>query len=592
MPKTSMGSLVVTLSASATEFEKVLMGAEKRLTGFAAKAASPINYAGKVGGLLAGSIASPAGIAASAAGAVASAFDPLSSHLFNPEKFNQAMEAVVERTVDLAREARKLDFQPQFLAGLKMAAGRDADAAIAAVKKLERVIGEASAGGDKELEHGQTNKDKLSKWGLDPNALAKMSSEDAFRTVAKRYLELGDHVAQAAMGFDVFGKRAAESGEAIKRFAADTEKYIDKIKELGLYNPNQVRLAEEEEKMKREFAARTAAVDARAFEKYGAAIGEGAQRMKEHGVLQGEFWGGAKQWYAGRMKQAAGFLGVGDSFGELNDDTQSSAIKAARNATGERSPSVAELARNLERKETADDTQKLIEKLEKEAAAAGGAGDAYEVAALKKRSYYDPANDARLDQLVSDKKSNAVNHGIDETIKHLDAEAKAWGQTAQMAKAYEMIAEGADRQKVREFLWKSDRADSQKLVDETRTPLEKFAKESDRLAELRDLGAANGGIDDKTFRRGMAKAFGNLGAGEGDYKLAPSAFRGSAEDVHQLNQQWADRQKSNKTPAQISAEALQAQKDANEKLDRVADAAEATADALKNAPVVAQFPED
>jgi hypothetical protein len=54
MAKTEIGSLSMRLSANATEFEKTLASAEKRMTQFAAKVTSPISTATRIGDLALG----------------------------------------------------------------------------------------------------------------------------------------------------------------------------------------------------------------------------------------------------------------------------------------------------------------------------------------------------------------------------------------------------------------------------------------------------------------------------------------------------------------------------------------------------------
>src|SRR4051794_35836334 len=129
MARVDVATLAVKITASADAFERVLAGAESRLTAFAAKAASPVGYGSRIAGLAAGAISGPVGIAMTAASTVGKLFDPAGAHLLNPEKFAEAMDRSLERTVELAREAKRLDFEPQFLRAIRGVAGPDAAAA-------------------------------------------------------------------------------------------------------------------------------------------------------------------------------------------------------------------------------------------------------------------------------------------------------------------------------------------------------------------------------------------------------------------------------------------------------------------------------
>jgi hypothetical protein len=367
MAKTEVGSLSVRLTASATEFEKVIDGAQRRLVSFAAGAASPITFGSKIATMIGASAGGAGGIVAAAAGSIAKVIDPMSARIFDTEKMQAGMDAVIERTVTLAREAKKLDFTPQFLGAMKMSAGPDADAAITAIKRLERNLGEAVAGGNAESRNGQTSHDKFKRWGMDPVALSKMSSEDAFIAVGKRLSELHDHLAEAAMGFDLLGKSSAESIEAIKNFATDAEKSLGTIKELGLYNPEMVHLSRAAAKMEREHKARVAAYDAKEFGAWGAAKMEGEMKMKERGVFTSEYQQGLKQVKAALDVRNLRALGVDTTMDEMYPTLQSGAVHEARKAAMRPETGLSADQQKLANAKiaTAEAADKLIEKLEK-----------------------------------------------------------------------------------------------------------------------------------------------------------------------------------------------------------------------------------
>ncbi len=592
MSKTSMGSLVVTLSANASAFEKVLEGAEKRLVGFAAKAASPINYISKIGNLGMGNITAPIAVATGAVQTltdmidkVGNAIDPLGARLFNPQEFKAAADNVMQDIAMVAREAKKLDFDPRLVAGMRMAAPHDADAMIAGAKHYESTLGEAVFGGGKQTKDGVSNKSVFEQLGLDPKKLAGMSTQEGFLTTIQAFAGLKDKTAEMGIAMQLAGRGGREGAEGLKNLADHLPQIMAKVDKSGLYTPEKIQMAERFEQRQRDIEFRKKVHDAREMEAWGSAKDEAEETMKNSSITSGDYWD------AKARKNKAEAVGRARRFGSnavLPDEYQSHEIRSLHNdeAIADRAPkpTAEELLQTRAKKEAADASAKLREELDKETTAIYGQTAAEKVAAANRNELTAPEDKAKNLESLHQHDIAKPTHEIDEMTTRLYDQNETWGKTTDYAKIYEATLKGVDAGKIAAVTKELEKQEGLKLKDDTATPMEKFQKEAERLQGLHDKGA----IDDKLYRRGMAKAFKGVDADAGDYKLAPSALKGSAEDVHQINQQYADRQKSNRSPADIAEEALEAQKAIEASNARIA----AAADAMKNAPVVGMFPED
>jgi hypothetical protein len=527
MAKTTIGDLSVRISASATEFEKVLAGAQTSFTKFASKVTSPVGYASKISSIATGAFMGPGGVIAGAAGQVASLIDPINARLFNTEKTNKGMDEALEKITELAHEAKKLDFEPRFLGALKLAAGRDADSVVAAVQKMQRTIGESAAGGSVEMKNGQTNKDKLAKYGLDLDELAGMSSQDALVMVGKRLVELKDHNTEAALSFDALGKGGKNAAEGIKKFAEDTEKYINKLKSLGLYSDKQVHMAEAEAGQKREFKLRETAFNAREWEAWGAARDEGERKMAESGIFSSKHLEGVNQVNAALDVRNMRALGGNITMDEYAPKNQAAAviegrIAAAKEAAG---PNAAEQKIQNAKDAAMVATKTLIDKLDKETAAIYGVSAADEVAAVSKRKYVTEAQKAEIQASLRRHELAKPDKAADEMLLKLTETNDAWGKSVDFAKAYKMALDGVNPSKVAKITEQLERQERLKLEDETRTPLEQMEKRVSELQKLHDTGV----IGDDLFGRGLGKAAKSIMGNAADYRNAPLALKGTAE---------------------------------------------------------------
>jgi outer membrane lipoprotein SlyB len=122
------------------------------------------------------------------------------------ERFNQSLE----RSVELTKEARKLDLKVEQWERIRRIAGDSAQDAAAGIKNLRKELGEARLTGDRK---------NFLALGLDPNKLAGMDPGEQLQTVAKRLMLIQNPSDRAAMSARMFGKSAQDLGPLLSELA-------------------------------------------------------------------------------------------------------------------------------------------------------------------------------------------------------------------------------------------------------------------------------------------------------------------------------------------------------------------------------------
>src|SRR5262245_25003874 len=144
----------------------------------------------------------------------------------------KALTAVIptdqfSQIVDDFKEAQKLGVSPKFLAGLKRAAGGDADAAVAGMKALERVIANV------EISSEDAGKG-LAEFGFDLRKLQALSKEEQFLAIVRAYSALTDETKRTELGTAAFSKKYFEMIPLLEKGAEAIKTAGDEMERFGL----------------------------------------------------------------------------------------------------------------------------------------------------------------------------------------------------------------------------------------------------------------------------------------------------------------------------------------------------------------------
>lgn len=239
----SIGELNVKILADSKQFFNEIGRAEKSLTQFAAKVASPFSFgAGAIGGL-AGLVSAPIGMLTGSIGKFIEQIPGMDEFemFFNPAKYAAAMKEVKEGTYELARAASLLNIDPQFLKALRMTAGPLQDDLMPAMQRLLAFQGEIRKGGEDALSAGGRGaKGIAEKWGFDPQELANLTSEQLLLKFADQLKEVGSQSERVRMAMDVLGKSGAKLTNVFAQGSESIQKWLDLVKEAGVGSPELV----------------------------------------------------------------------------------------------------------------------------------------------------------------------------------------------------------------------------------------------------------------------------------------------------------------------------------------------------------------
>lgn len=516
-------------------------GAQRRLTTFAAKAASPVGYASKIASLTTGMVSGPVGVATAAASTIGGLLDPISAHLIDPHKYQEAMDRSVDRTKDLVREAKRLDFEPQFLRALRMAAGPDAEAVEKGVLKLTRTLGEAKMGGElSELAGNRGAAGKFTRWGLDPDALSKMSNEGVLRAVADRYREIGDRGMQAAMGFDLMGKGASAFHNVLSKGSAGIDTWLTKIKELGVYSGEQIALLDELVKLRKEHDLKVEAAEQNAMGRYGLHQKQMELLRLDNPITSSKYWegvsGGFGNWFNRTFTgEAMPGEGVGGAIAKANVAELNKKLQADLSATARAEQSAADAA------------QVLTEEFEKQAESILGLSDAQKVAQASAMAGQTPEWRKQMAKGLESKERAPILKDLQALNKSLEEQIELWGKTGESAKLYRAELRGLAPELQKEVRDRMGALERLRLGDETKTPLEKFQDEAQKLSDLFE-GLEATDRNKELFGRGLGKLARGIMGNDAGFKMSPAALAGSTEAANIINRGIMEQRGANRDP--------------------------------------------
>jgi hypothetical protein len=228
---TTVGKLAIHLSGNAEGFDRMITNAERRVTGFAAKMASPLTG-------LVGAGASIAGIGGAAFGAFGGPLGALMSMAPGGQlaatslgltHLGESVEHTVERLGHLSSASHKTGLSPEFLRSLQIAAGPAGDDIDKMVVKFERFIGKMRVG-ERDLTSNKTMKEKYGGF-LDIEQLLRSNPENAVRSFIESIKKIDDPILRNTILMEAWGKSGAEAYKVFESNLGDIE---TRVKTLGL----------------------------------------------------------------------------------------------------------------------------------------------------------------------------------------------------------------------------------------------------------------------------------------------------------------------------------------------------------------------
>lgn len=256
MGKTTIGDLVVKVTASADAFDRVMTGAEKRMAKFGASAANPLNKLTSGLGSVAGMISSPVST-------ITAPFEELKSLIGKLPggelsllrsglgDSGRAIDNVLDRYKTMTRESERLGVSPQFFKSLQLAMGSDADMIENVMGKFAKTLSELRAG-------DEGTKRKLANAGIDPEDLNSANDmEDAFRRVAKAIGESSNMTEKHGKALAAFGKSGLAIIPTLSEGTDKLEHWEQRVGEMGLVSPDMARRIKQFRDMKRELKLET-----------------------------------------------------------------------------------------------------------------------------------------------------------------------------------------------------------------------------------------------------------------------------------------------------------------------------------------------
>lgn len=444
MAKYDVATLAVKLVGDAQGFEKMITGAEKRLTGFADKIASPMNMIRGLGGNLMGAITNPMSNILTDAQRLVSAMPGMQQYerLIDPVQQAQAFHEAFERTDRLVREAERLDVSPRFLRAIEQAAEDDAAAVTGALGKFQKSLGELKQGSKEAV-------DKFKQAGLNPADFVNASMEEAVLKYADHYSKLEDRALQASTAVSLLGKAGMQAHGAFKDGAESISKYVTLLEKMNVYGFADKALADKYEQVERLAKLMQEAAEQQAFVKYGAAGMIGSAKIKAG--IPGGWTDYLQSWHAYILDWMPG-------------------IKSASYMPRE----VKDMMGGAENKKT-----KPI--FDPDAASAQATIAAQQAAAAS-------ADKQRADNLQS------LMLGYEQSLK-------TFGMSELGIKVQEAFDLGASFQQMDKLRANIDALDGKKMEQSLVTPMEKYEKELDRVSGMHHRGVLSSDMYERALRK-------------------------------------------------------------------------------------------
>lgn len=526
--KTSVGELCVVLTASAENFDKVLSGAESRMTNFAAQISKPLNLARGIGGGLSDMLSAPFAALTTDVSRFAAAIPGMQEFagLIDMRKHIDAVYNSIDRTMELSREANRLGVDPQFLRGLQAAAGPEAEAVEKGMLKFTRILGELQHGSEDLTRSGGSSAGKLfEKWGLSAEQFAGMNQQQAIMAIAAKYQSLGDRAAQAAFGFDMLGKGAAGAHNVLNAGPEAIDKWVNKVKELNIGTAEQIALSKAYKSVLKERSLEREGWEQMALERSGPmAIGSAKFGAGNLSGLE-DMAGGVMNWlnmatggkYRYRPEEVRKAMAADTSLG--GSGRPFAFAEDFANAIGKtKTPEAEALDRALN----------FTHRIEEQTAALKDNADVLELRALKEAHAPKWAID-KAEIALSDKAMAAATKTLNDMTDAAEKQATVFGRSAGDAARLRAELDGVSKADIKRNKTADDRLSALRLGEELATPAEKAQQEFERLKGLFDEG--RGPLNSQTYLRALRRLQAGLAPGESETQ-ANTALAGSQEWAH------------------------------------------------------------
>lgn len=195
----------------------IVIGAQDQATAVLNRVSSSIGQVASLGASIGASFA----IADRAIGALAIGFESLKNGVIesiqNIDKLTETAKGLDETVGNLQR----FQFAADQLGNL------DADKAIGALQKVQRLVGSIAIGDN------QAGEDVFAKLQIDANALSLQGPVDQFRAIQEAIAGIANPVERAAVAQQLFGKSAAEILPILKASRSEFESMLQKADQLG-----------------------------------------------------------------------------------------------------------------------------------------------------------------------------------------------------------------------------------------------------------------------------------------------------------------------------------------------------------------------